>query len=152
MAQGDVVYFDQFLVDLKKKLHDLSADVIKWALITSAVTPAATTADPRWGAGGTTNLSSNEVTPGGNYAAGGATLGGQAVTLTGGLAMFDGNDVSWLQNAGNPTNAKWAIGYNSTDAGKRCIGFVDLGTAFDMTTGDLQIVWNANGIDRLDNP
>lgn len=153
MAQGDVVFFDQFLVDVMKKLHDLSADVCKLAIITSAVTPAATTADPRWGAGGTTNLSSNEVTPGGNYAAGGITLASPSVTLTGGLAMFDSTtDPSWASNASNPTNAKWGIIYNSTDAGKRAIGFVDLGTAFDMTTGPLTVTWNANGLARLDNP
>lgn len=149
MAQGDVVVFDQFMVDMAEKLHDLENDTIKVALITSVVTPSATTSDPRWGAGGGTNLSTNQVTPGGNYVTGGATAANPAVTLTGGLAMFDADDVSWAQNASNPTDAEWAIIYNDTDAGKRAIGYVDIGGAFNMTTGALSITWNANGIFRI---
>jgi hypothetical protein len=152
MAQGDLAFFDQFLVDVLEKLHDLETDTFKLALITAAVTPAVTDADPRWGAGGTTNFSTNQVTPGGNYASGGATLANPAVTLTGGLAMFDADDpATWAQNASNPTNARWGIVYNDTDAGKRALGFLDLGAAFDMTTGPLVVVWNANGLARLNN-
>jgi hypothetical protein len=150
MAQGDVVFFDQFLVDSLEGLHDLENDTIKVGLTDGSVTtPSATTADPRWGAGGTTNLASEEVTPGGNYASGGAAAANPAVTLTGGLAQFDADDVSWAQNASNPTDATWAIIYNDTDAGKRAIGYVDIGGVFDMTTGNLSITWNANGIGRL---
>lgn len=152
MAQGDVAFHDQFCVDLWKKLHNIHAsDVIKLGLITSAVTPAVTDADPRWGAGGTTNYSTNECAAGGNYAAGGPTIANCAVTLTGGLAMFDGDDVTIAQHASNPTNARWGIIYNSTDAGKRVLGFVDLGSTFDMTTGPLVFTWNANGLARLNN-
>lgn len=149
MAQGDVVFFDQFLVDVMEKLHDLENDVIKVGLVNSTTTPSATTADPRWGTGGSTNFSANEVTPGGNYAAGGATAAAPSVTLSSGAAVFDAGDVSWAQNASNPTTARWGIIYNSTDAGKRCLGYVDLGSVFDMTTGQLEILWNASGIASL---
>jgi len=149
MAQGDLVFFDQALVDVLEKLHDLEADTIKLGLITNAVTPAATDADPRWGAGGSTNYSTNQVTPGGNYASGGPAIANNAVALTGGLAAFDGDDVSIAQHASNPNNARWAIGYNDTDAGKRALFFVDLGAVFDMTTGPLAFVWHPNGIGRL---
>lgn len=64
MATGDVTWFDQALLDLGKKIHDLSTDVLKLGLVTSTVTPSATTADPRWGAGGGTNLSTNAVATG----------------------------------------------------------------------------------------
>jgi hypothetical protein len=151
MAQGDVVVFDQACVDVLEALHDLENNDIRLGLITSAVTPAATDADPRWGAGGGTNYSTNQVTPGGNYASGGPSIPNPAVTLTGGLAQFDGDDVTITQNAANPTNARWAIGYNFTDAGRRALFFVDLGAVFDLTTGDLQFVWNVNGIARLNN-
>jgi len=151
MAQGDVLFFDQFLVDTLEKLHDLETDVFKIGLITSAVTPAVTTADPRWGAGGGTNLATNQVTPGGNYASGGPTIANPVVSLTGGLAMFDGDDVSIAQNAGNPTNAVWGVIYNDTDAGKRCLGYVDLGGVYDLTTGILSFAWNVNGIMRMSN-
>ena len=141
MAQGDVVFFDQFLVDMAEGLHDLENDVIKVGLVTNVTTPADTTADPRWGAGGTTNFKTNEVTPGGNYVVDGATPATPSVTLAGGQAEIDWGDVSWAQNASNPTDATWAIIYNSTDAGLRCIGYVDIGGTFNMTTGDLSITW-----------
>lgn len=143
MAQGDVVFFDQFLVDSMEGLHDLENDVIKIALTTGVTTPLATTADPRWGTGGSTNFASEECTPGGNYAAGGATPATPSVTLVGGQAEIDWGDVSWAQHASNPTNATWGIIYNNTDAGKRAIGFIDLGGAFNMTTGDLNITMAA---------
>lgn len=149
MAQGDVTIFDQFLVDLAEKLHDLENDEFKVALITDAVTPSATTSDPRWGAGGSTNLSSSQVIPGGTYSTGGAAITNPAVTLTGGLAMFDGDDVSWSQDASNPTDAALGIVYNNTDSGKRAIGYVDIGGEFDMTTGALSIAWSASGIIRI---
>lgn len=141
MAQGDVVFFDQFLVDVAEGLHDLENDTVKVGLVTAVTTPAATTADPRWGAGGTTNFKTNEVTPGGNYTVDGETPAAPSVTLVGGQAEIDWGDISWAQDASNPTDATWAIIYNDTDAGKRCIGYVDIGGAFNMTTGDLSITW-----------
>lgn len=146
MALGDVVWFDQALVDSWKKIHDLSADDIRVALITAAVTPVKTAADPRWGGGGSTNYSSNQVTPGGNYASGGAAVASPSVVLSAGVAKFSGNNVSWAQSVSNPNNATWGIGYNNTDPGKRALFFVDLGGAFDMTSGPLSINWNAAGI------
>jgi hypothetical protein len=142
MAQGEVFLFDQFLVDALEKVHDMENDSVYCALITSAATPATTTADPRWGTGGTTNFSTNQVTPGGNYATGGNVCSAPSVTLVGGAAQMDfGDPAVWAQHASNPTNARWGIIYNNAAAGKNCIGYVDLGSDFNMTTGDLTIVW-----------
>lgn len=149
MAAGDIVFFDQFLVDVLESLHDLENNTIKLGLITSAVTPSATTADPRWGSGGSTNLSTSQVTPGGNYSSGGPTIGNPTVTLDSGQAVFDGDDISISQNASNPTNARWGIIYNDTDTGKRALGYVDLGAAIDLSAGDFAINWNASGIMTL---
>jgi hypothetical protein len=149
MAAGDIVFFDQFCVDVQEGLHDLENDTIRVGLITAVVTPSATTTDPRWGSGGSTNLSSNQVTPGGNYSSGGPTIGNNSVTLTGGAGVFDGDDISIAQNASNPTNARWGIIYNDTDTGKRAIGFVDLGAAIDLSAGAFAITWNASGISSL---
>ncbi len=149
MAQGDVTIFDQFYEDKGDKLHNMSGDTFKMGLIDSVQTPAATSADPRWGAGGTTNFATDEVTPGGNYAAGGPSL---SVVITdnwarsGGTVTFDGDNVSILQNGSNPTNARWGIIYNDTDAGKRCVGYIDLGAVVDLSAGDFTITWNASGI------
>lgn len=149
MAQGDIILFDQFIVDMAEKVHNLETDTLKVGLVNSTTTPATTTADPRWGAGGTTNFAANEVAPAtGNYTAGGASITtGASATLTGGQLVFDSTDnPSWVQHASNPTNARWGILYNDTATGKNCIGSVDLGSVFNMTTGDLTITWNASGI------
>ena len=55
MAAGDVLYTDQYLVDVQEGIHNQETDSIRVGLVTSATTPAVTTADPRWGAGGSTN-------------------------------------------------------------------------------------------------
>ncbi len=149
MSAGDIVFFDQWLVDVQEKLHDHENDTFKLGLITNAVTPAATTTDPRWGAGGTTNLSSSQVTPGGNYATGGPAIGNPTVTLSGGAAVFDGDDISIAQHASNPTDARWGIIYNDTDAGKRAVGYVDLGAVIDLSAGAFSTAWNASGISSM---
>jgi hypothetical protein len=145
MAQGDVFVFDQFLVDALEGVHDLENDNIFCALTDGTTTPATTTADPRWGAAGTTDFSSEEAAPQtGSYTTGGNQCSNPSVTLNGGLAEIDFDDpATWAQNASNPTNARWGIIYNNTATGKNCIGAVDLGSTFNMTTGDLTISWGA---------
>lgn len=145
MAAGDVTVFDQFLQDVGRKVHQLETDVIKLGLITNAVTPTASTSDPRWGAGGTTNFDTNEVTSGGNYAAEGPDVAA-TYAQSAGVATFDAGDVSIAQNGSNPTNARWGIIYNSTSAGKECVGFIDLGSVINLSTGAFSITWNASGI------
>lgn len=147
MAQGTVEVFDQFLENVfDSGIHDFGAtpNTIKCALTDGTTTPTTTTADPRWGTGGSTNFLSEEVTPGGNYSTGGATCATPSATLSGGELQLDfGDPATWSQHASNPTNARWGIIYDDTAAGKQCIGFVDLGSSFDMTTGDLTITWGA---------
>lgn len=150
MASGDFALFAQFGTDLAEQVHNLETDTIKLALVTSSVTPTATTADPRWGAGGSTNLSSSQVTPGGNYSTGGATLANPSVVLASSTTTVDADDpATWSQNASNPTNARWGILYNDTAAGKNCIGFLDLGSTVDMTAADLDVNVGASGILRI---
>jgi hypothetical protein len=149
MAQGTVSIFDAFLENvLDSGIHDFGAtpNAIKVALIKSAANggddPAVTDPDPRWGAGGGTNFASAEVTPGGNYAAGGKSCAAASATLVGGVLHVDFGDPStWDQHASNPTNARWGIVYDDTATGKQCIGFVDLGSDFDMSGGPLTITW-----------
>jgi hypothetical protein len=145
MAQGDVVFFDQFLYNLSRGPdigHDFGAtpNVVKVALIRSTVTPDATTTDPCWGTGGITNFSLNEVTVAGDYTTGGNTCATPSVALVGGLVEFDwGDPAPWA--TGTDTDAKWGIIYDDTTANKNCIGFIDLGTAFDMSSGTLTITF-----------
>lgn len=150
MAQGDVVVYNQFKEGLGDGLHDLSSASCWVALVTNAATQSAAVADPRWGSGGSTNLSSNQVSVGGNYATGGVSASpSDPWTRSGATCTFDLTNITWSQNASNPKSATWAVGYNNSDSGKRAIFSVDLGGLFDMTTGDLVITWNASGVFTL---
>jgi hypothetical protein len=141
MAAGDLVVFEEakaFMLDGGWG----TTDDIKCALITVATVPTAADATPALG-------DYTQVTAGGNYTAGGTSLGQWAtlVTEAGGTVTFDsGTNPTWAQNAGNPTNARYALVYNDTQAGDPAIAFVDLGAAVNMTTGALTITWDASGI------
>lgn len=136
-------------MDIGLEIHQLETDTIKLGLVTSSVTPSETTSDPRWGSGGSTNLSTNQVTPGGNYSSGGPTIANNTYTLSSVTATFDGDNISISQNASNPTNARWGAIYNDTAAGKQALAFLDLGGATDLSAGDFSVTWNASGIFTL---
>jgi len=142
MAQGDITVFEEakaYMIDGGWE----PADTFKLALLTSAVAPTPGDTTPALG-------DYTEVTPGGNYTAGGETLDTltNMVTEAGGTMTFDdtGATVQWLQNGSNPTDARWGLIYNDTDAGDLAICMLDLGADVDMTAGDLTITWNASGI------
>lgn len=147
MAQGDVVAFDQFLLDLcdADVGHDFGAGnttVLKCAIVDSTTTPVTTTADPHWGGTGTTDFSANEVTVVGDYTAGGNTLANPTVSINAGVIHIDWDDpAAWT--SGTDTDAKWGIVYNDSTTNKKCICWVDLGTAFDMSTGTLTITFGS---------
>ena len=71
------------------------------------------------------------------------------MTLSGGAGVFDGDDISILQDGANPTDALWGIIYNDTAAGKQVIGYIDLGAVTDLSSGDFSIAWNAAGISSM---
>ena len=143
MARGDLVYFDQFYLDEGLAVHNLNVHTVKWGLVTNAVVPSRSTPDPRWGAGGTTNFAAQEVTPGGNYVAGGTDLSSTLAGLP--APTHNGSVVSWVADPGNPQDAAYAIGYNDTAAGKQCVMFVDLGGPLDMRAGPLTLTPNVLG-------
>ena len=147
MAQGDVTMFQEALGSLGLGEFNLNTDEYRIGLITSVATPATGDADPGWAVARTTDFSANEVTPGGSYSTGGADIT-NTYSEAAGVSTFDAADQSpyVAQNASNATNARWGIIYNNTDADKKAIAFIDLGADFDMTTGDLNVTWNASGI------
>lgn len=149
MASGDVTVVAAFKEQFGQKIHDLDTDTYKIALITTSTTPTETTALPHFGGTGTTDWSTNEVSAGGNYSAGGPALTSNTWTLATATVTWDAADVSISQNASNPTNARWGIIYNSTDANKRVVAFIDLGSDRDLSGGDFTITWNASGIFTL---
>lgn len=149
MATGDIKWFAQAHLDMGKKLHDLSSDTLKLGIITSAVTPSLSTSDPRWGAGGSTNLSSNEVATAGTSYTGPLTLASVTWTLVSNASTLRATDPTMAQDASGFTNGRWGIVYNDTDAGKRCLGFIDFGSDRSLVTGSLTINFGGSGTDIL---
>lgn len=138
MAQGDFTLFEEYMGTISN-IMDLDTDVLKLGLVTTAVTPLAGDTTPAF-------TDYTEVTPiGGNYSAGGTDISGTYIEAAG-TATLDGTDVTWLSDPSNPTNARWAILYDDTAVGKDAIGFFDIGSIFDMTTGDLQVNFHGSGI------
>lgn len=110
--------------------HDLDTDVIKIALYTSAATLSAAT---------TAYTTSNEVV-GTGYTAGGNTLTGATVSLSGTTAFVDFSDTTW------PTatiTARGALIYNSSKSNK-AIAVLDFGADKTSTAGDFTVQFPTN--------
>lgn len=147
MAQGDFVVFAQAKVSMQEALIDLETDSFFLALVTNATVPSETTADPRWGAGGSTDFSANEVS-GDNYTTGGNALLNPTISLATATTKWDTDDpTTWSQAAGGPTDIRWGIIYDSTDAGKRAVGYVEMttGTDISLVAGDISVAVAAGG-------
>lgn len=150
MATGDVKWFQQAVLDLGNKIHNLGSDVLKMGIVTTATVPSMSTAAPHWGGTGTTNFATNQVGTGGGYT-GPITLASVTWTNVSGVLTLRATDVVISQNASGFSNGAYAIIYNDTDANKRAIGYVELsagGTA-TIVTGSLTIDWQGAGTDVL---
>lgn len=146
MATGDWKWFAQAIHDLGEKAHDLSSDDLRMGLVTAAVTPAVSTASPHWGGTGTTDMSGSQVSTGGTSYTGPVVLASVTWTLGATGGAFDFSDVSFAQDASGFTDARWGIVYNNTDANKRCIGYLDLGSDRSIVAGTLTLVMNTSGV------
>lgn len=143
MASGDFVLFEESVLDYGKGVHTLPTDTIKIALITSAITPTAADATPRW-----SDYSSAEVS-GTGYVAGGTAIGNLTFTEAAGVATLDGDAVTWAQNGAGPTNCRWGIMYNDSAANKEALGYIDLGGVISLVDGPLTLTPPASGISKL---
>lgn len=155
MAQGTFTLFNEFAESIADGRIDLDTHTFKAAIVTlqagGTPTIAATDAVPTWGAGGTTNLSSSEVSAGGGYTAGGVTLTSVTWSQSGGVGTFDCADFGWTSSAsGDPANCKCVVIYSDTATNKDCIGFMDLTadgtTAISLLSGNINITVNASGL------
>lgn len=152
MALGQVVWFNKAVERNGDGQFNLSGATVKAALLTAAVTPDIDDSDPRFGNGGDQDYSATEVTPGGNYVAGGKTMGGaDKFTRSGNISTFTAGAISWAPDGSNPTNARWLLIYVDDGASYYALGFVDLGGTYDMTTGTLSLNPHANGIVQFVN-
>jgi hypothetical protein len=110
--------------------HDLDTDVIKIALYTSEATlDAATTA----------YSTSNEVV-GVGYTAGGNTLTGATVSLSGTTAYVDFADTTW---AASTITARAALIYNSSKSNK-AIAVLDFGSDKTTTANNFTVQFPTN--------
>lgn len=148
MAAGDVFWFDQGLFRLMRGEIDLDGGLIKFGLITAAQTPAKTSADPRWGAGGTTNFSTAQVSTGGTSYTGPVTIASPSIAVVTPDVFFRGNIITLAQDAAGFTDARWGILFQD-DANDYALAFVDLGGARSIVAGQLQIDWNGANNDIL---
>src|SRR5882672_2241113 len=138
MASGDVHVSAKFVSNMTKTaLAALwASDVVKMGIITNAQTPNITDSDPRWGAGGTQNYSTAEVTPGGSYSAGGISRAVTTSTLSGAVTSLNATSpIALAANAANPTGEFWGIFYDSTRAGKEVFGSIDLASSLSLVRG-----------------
>lgn len=154
MAQGTLVVFNEFKQTLGQGEHILGTDTFFGMLIKATATdPLETDSDPGWSVSRTQDWSSGayENSTAGNYTAGGNTCGVSTWTPSGNSVILDlPTDLSWTGSGSNPGGAgnevQWCGIYNSTDADKKGMCFIDLGTNFDMQTGDLTITFDAGGL------
>ena len=121
---------NSFKTELLGGTHDLDTDVIKIALYTSSATLDAST---------TAYSTTNEVTGSAGYTAGGNTLSGAAITLSGSTAIVDFSDTTWSSAT---ITARGALIYNSSKSNK-AIAVLDFGSDKSSTNGDFTIVFPA---------
>jgi hypothetical protein len=110
--------------------HDLDTDVIKLALYTSAATLSAAT----------TVYSTSDEVVGTGYTAGGNTLAGATVSLTGTTAFVDFTDTTWSTAT---ITARGALIYNSSKSDK-AIAVLDFGSDKTSTAGDFTVQFPTN--------
>ena len=98
MATGDIRWFQQGVLDLGNKIHNLSADVLRLGIVTSATVPTMATAGPHWGGTGTTNFASTQVGIAGGYT-GPVALASVTWSNIAGVLTLRATDVVVPQNA-----------------------------------------------------
>lgn len=149
MAQGTVKWFQQAVLNGFNGINfNFGADTLKLGIVTTATVPAANTADPRWGAGGTTNFSTNQVATGGTSYTGPITLAGVTWSIVSGVPTLRATNVTLAQDASGFTNGAYGILYDDTLAGKYAIGYIELSAAgaASLVAGSIVIDWaGANG-------
>ena len=110
--------------------HDLDTDTIKIALYTSAATLSAAT----------TAYSTSDEVVGTGYTAGGNTLAGATVSLTGTTAFVDFSDTTWTTAT---ITARGALLYNSSKSNK-AVAVLDFGSDKTSTAGNFTVQMPAN--------
>lgn len=151
MATGTVKWFAQGLLDLGNKVHNLSSDVLKLGIVTTATVPAVGTAGPHWGGTGTTNFATNQVVTTGTQYTGPKTLASATWTSVSNVPTLRATDIAMTVDASGFTNGAYGIIYNDTDANKRALAYIELSAAgtLSLVAGGVTIDWGGAGTDIL---
>jgi hypothetical protein len=133
--------FNIFLHDLARKKHNLSTDILKFALTNTAPDLAADT--------GFADIT--EISAGNGYIAGGFAIPSQTLTQVTNQTRLSGADTAGVVAAsgGNIGPFQFVVLYNDTEAGKALIGSVDLGspiTVLNGTSRDLNLTSASDAI------
>lgn len=150
MATGDIKWFQQGLLDLGNKIHNLSSDTLQLGIVTTTTVPSMSTTAPHWGGTGTTNFATNQVSTGGGYT-GPIALASVTWTNVSGVLTLRATDVVVPQNASGFANGAYGIIYNNTDANKRALGYIELSSAgtLSIVSGSATIDFQGAGTDVL---
>jgi len=146
MPAGDVTFFNQGLLDLGNKIHDMDTDDWRIGLVTTATAPTKATAAPHWGGTGTTNFATTQVSTGGSSYTGPVVMTAETWATTSNEQRWSAAKIGPLAvDASGPTNIAWGIIYNNTDANKRAMAFVEIsaGGTVSLVSGPLEIRWNS---------
>jgi len=125
-----------FKAEILDEVHDLVADTLKIALLTSSASLGAST---------TAYSTSNEVANGNGYATGGVTLANKTVSTSGTTAFFDADDPTWTSAS---FTARGALIYNSS-ASDKAIAVLNFGGDFTVSSGTFRIVFPAAGANAI---
>lgn len=119
--------FQQFVEDLGKKVHDLSADTLKVALTNTA--PNATDA---------TLSQITQISNGNGYTTGGSTAATPSFEQTTGTAKLTATDVVFTASGGSVGPFRYAILYNDTPTSPAdpLIGYWDYGSSITLASGE----------------
>ena len=142
MAEGDIVFYNNFKEQLMKKQIDLVADVLTLTLHTG-YTPNIDT-HAAWA-----DVSATEYGTASGYTAGGKTLANKAVTQddTDDEGVFDADNAVWTALGPlSPATPSHAIILDTTT--DMLVGYVELGVTA-TNGGDYTVAWNAEGIANI---
>ena len=150
MATGNIKWFQQAVLDLGTKIHNLTSDALLLGIVTTTTVPTMATAGPHWGGTGTTNFATNQVGTGGGYT-GPITLASVTWTNVSGVLTLKATDVVIPQNASGFSTGAYGIIYNNTDTNKRAIAFIELSSAgtLSIVAGSVTIDFQGAGTDVL---
>lgn len=124
--------FNQFVVDVQSKVHNLASDSLK-VLLTN-VAPVAANA---------VKADLTEISAGNGYTAGGNAAAFTSLTQTGGVAkLVLADPATWTASGGSIGPFRYAVLYNDTPTSPAdpLIGWWDYGSAVTLASGEQFVV------------